>query len=288
MVNRYVHDKPVAPKKVESRDGVVEEGSGGGGGGGRRLRPDLSILRRRKRETMVKKATLGFRVFGCLFCLISLSVMAADKYQGWALDSFNRYKEFRYCIAVNVIGFFYSAVQGCDLAYHLATGKYVFRHQLRYYLDFAIDQASLKAGQIPLDMTYAIAISIGKQGSKRLYRASKSYDLRMLTYLLISASSSAATRIDDWQSNWGKDKFPEMATASVGMSFLAFVAFASSSLISGIGIIIAVHIQPAEWEGNVPVGVRFLFPQIGRPPTKQGPLVGYCRLWSRPQFDSRL
>ncbi|KAK3000765.1 hypothetical protein RJ639_021567 [Escallonia herrerae] len=54
----------------------------------------------------------------------------------------------------------------------------------------------------------------------------------MLTYLLISASSSAATRIDDWQSNWGKDKFPEMATASVGMSFLAFVAFASSSLIS--------------------------------------------------------
>ncbi|KAK2994073.1 hypothetical protein RJ640_024337 [Escallonia rubra] len=92
MVNRYVHDEPVAPKKVESRAGAVEEG---GGGGGRRLRPDLSILRRRKRETMVKKAALGFRVFGCLFCLISLSVMAADKNQGWALDSFNRYKEFR-------------------------------------------------------------------------------------------------------------------------------------------------------------------------------------------------
>ncbi|KAK2994072.1 hypothetical protein RJ640_024336 [Escallonia rubra] len=61
-------------------------------------------------------------------------------------------------------------------------------------------------------------------------------DGQMLTYLLISASSSGATRIDDWQSNWGKDKFPEMATASVGMSFLAFVAFATSSLISGYAL----------------------------------------------------
>ncbi|KAF3437241.1 hypothetical protein FNV43_RR19994 [Rhamnella rubrinervis] len=36
----------------------------------------------------------------------------------------------------------------------------------------------------------------------------------ILSYLLISASSSAATRVDDWQSNWGKDKFPDMARAS--------------------------------------------------------------------------
>ncbi|KAM7268833.1 hypothetical protein ACFE04_010999 [Oxalis oulophora] len=55
----------------------------------------------------------------------------------------------------------------------------------------------------------------------------------MLTYLLLSASSSAAVRVDDWQSNWGKDKFPQMATASVSLSFLAFVAFALSSIVSG-------------------------------------------------------
>lgn len=55
----------------------------------------------------------------------------------------------------------------------------------------------------------------------------------MLTYLLISSGSSAATRVDDWKSNWGADKFPELATASVGLGFVAFVAFAFSSVISG-------------------------------------------------------
>lgn len=58
----------------------------------------------------------------------------------------------------------------------------------------------------------------------------------MLAYLLISASSAAATRVDDWQSNWGKDEFTEMASASVAMSFLAFIAFALSSIISGYNL----------------------------------------------------
>jgi hypothetical protein len=44
---------------------------------------------------MVKRALLGLRISGFVFCLISFSVMAADKAQGWALDSFHQYKEFR-------------------------------------------------------------------------------------------------------------------------------------------------------------------------------------------------
>ncbi|KAA3454963.1 CASP-like protein 4A3 [Gossypium australe] len=57
--------------------------------------------------------------------------------------------------------------------------------------------------------------------------------ISILAYLLLSASSAAATRIDDWQSNWGKDEFTEMTSASVAMAFLAFTAFALSSLLSG-------------------------------------------------------
>lgn len=60
--------------------------------------------------------------------------------------------------------------------------------------------------------------------------------LQILAYLLISASSSAASRVDDWVSNWGKDDFTEMATASIGMSFLAFIAFALTSIISGYNL----------------------------------------------------
>ncbi|KAL2523339.1 CASP-like protein 4A3 [Forsythia ovata] len=201
VVNWSVLEEPmaiVAKTDPGGSDGKsVEETSGGGSG---RRRPSLSILKRTEREKMVKKFALGFRIFGFLFCLISFSVMAADRNLGWALDSFERYQEFRYCMSVNVIGFVYSGAQALDLSYNLATGKYIVQHQQqrRYYFDFAIDQ--------------------------------------IITYLLISASSSATTRIDDWQSNWGKDKFPNMASASVSMSFLAFVALAASSLISGYAL----------------------------------------------------
>ncbi|XP_057769400.1 CASP-like protein 4A1 [Salvia miltiorrhiza] len=193
VVNRAVLEEPKA-------DPTPEVAGGGGGIRRRRVSPSLSILRRPEREKMVRKAALGFRVFGLLFCLVSFAVMAADRNQGWALDSFDRYKEFRYCMSVNVIGFVYSGAQALDMSYNLATGKYTAHHQqkLRHYLNFAADQ--------------------------------------MIAYLLISASSSAAIRIDDWQLNWGKDQFPDLATASVSMSFLAFVALALSSLISGYAL----------------------------------------------------
>ncbi|CAN6574944.1 unnamed protein product [Malus baccata var. baccata] len=136
----------------DSRDGLdrtpeVREKSGGGivGGSGvnmRTLRPKLSILKRSRRESMVRRALFGLRISGFVLCLISFSVMAADKNQGWALDSFYRYKEFRFCLAVNVIGFVYSGLQTYDLTYFFTSGKHVIQHHLRYYLDFLLDQAS--------------------------------------------------------------------------------------------------------------------------------------------------
>ncbi|KAJ9163740.1 hypothetical protein P3X46_023374 [Hevea brasiliensis] len=151
-----------------------------------------------RREDMMKVAELGFRISEFVLCLISFSVMAADKTQGWSGDSYDRYREYRYCLSVNVIAFVYSGFQAYDLGYHLVTGKHVIRHHLRRNFNFFMDQ--------------------------------------ILAYLLISAASSAATRVDDWQSNWGKDEFTEMASASVAMAFLAFIAFAVSSLISGYNL----------------------------------------------------
>uniref|UniRef100_A0A2P2JV66 CASP-like protein 4A1 isoform X2 n=1 Tax=Rhizophora mucronata TaxID=61149 RepID=A0A2P2JV66_RHIMU len=78
--------------QVEKRGGVGV----GGGVSGRELRPSLSILRRAKREDMKRKVLLRCRILGFVFCLISFSVLAADTNRGWALDSFYRYKEFRF------------------------------------------------------------------------------------------------------------------------------------------------------------------------------------------------
>ncbi|XVE54951.1 hypothetical protein DITRI_Ditri03aG0122500 [Diplodiscus trichospermus] len=168
--------------------------SGGGRGGGRESAVAAVLSRSKMRETVLM-AALGFRLSEIVLCLISFSVMAADKTQGWSGDSYDRYKEYRYCLSVNVIGFVYAGFQAYDLAYYLITEKHVIYHYLRQPFDFFMDQ--------------------------------------ILAYLLISASSAAATRVDDWQSNWGKDEFTEMASASVAMAFLAFIAFAFSSLISG-------------------------------------------------------
>ncbi|CAL1367607.1 unnamed protein product [Linum trigynum] len=178
--------------REEAAPSVRKVGPEGGRSGGDAVG---SVLRRSGKEEKVRLAELCFRIAELALCLISFSVMAADKTQGWSGDSFDRYKEYRYCLSVNVIGFAYSAFQAYDLGYHMGTGKHVLRHHLRWHFNFFIDQA--------------------------------------LAYLLISASSSAATRVDDWQSNWGKDEFTEMATASIAMSFLAFGAFAASSVVSG-------------------------------------------------------
>ncbi|XP_021816484.1 CASP-like protein 4A1 isoform X3 [Prunus avium] len=124
----------------EESGGATATGTNGGGVKMRTLRANLSILNRSRRENMVRRTLLGFRISGFVFCLISFSVMAADKNQGWALDSYYRYKEFRYCLAVNVIGFVYSGLQTYDLTYFFTSGKHVMQLHLRHYFDFLMDQ----------------------------------------------------------------------------------------------------------------------------------------------------
>jgi hypothetical protein len=60
--------------------------------------------------------------------------------------------------------------------------------------------------------------------------------LQVLAYLLISSSSSATARVDDWVDNWGSDHFPKMANSSIVISFLAFMVFAINSLISAYNL----------------------------------------------------
>lgn len=45
-------------------------------------------------------------------------------------------------MAVNVIGFLYSALQSYDLVYFLSTGKHMILNHFKQYFDFFIDQAS--------------------------------------------------------------------------------------------------------------------------------------------------
>ena len=107
--NRAQPSEPIVVTKVDTEiqgvrkveevsdsdgDGDVESADGGKVGRRRKLMESLSI-KKIKKEELRKKILLGFRICGFAFCLVSVSVMASDKDQGWASDSFYRYKEFR-------------------------------------------------------------------------------------------------------------------------------------------------------------------------------------------------
>ncbi|KAF5807123.1 putative casparian strip membrane protein [Helianthus annuus] len=197
--NRPAKDEAVTGGTVKSGSGGGDAGFSGGDGGVKRSRvPVTPVVRRQRSEVTVERVALGFRICEMIFCLIAFSVMVSDKTQGWSGDSFDRYMEYKYLVAVNVIAFTYAALQAVDHTYLLVYGRHVVTYPLRCHFDFLIDQ--------------------------------------ILAYLLISSSSSAATRVDDWVLNWGKDEFTKMASASVVMSFLAFLGFAFSSIISGYNV----------------------------------------------------
>ena len=123
--NRAVRDEmPAVVTKVDPSGG--RDGFTGGGGrvedGGRERRPPgavTSIVRRSRREDMVKRAELGFRVCEVVFCLISFSVMAADKTQGWSGDSFDRYKEYRFHSLLTLCGLFQGPIKCSNVFYYV-------------------------------------------------------------------------------------------------------------------------------------------------------------------------
>lgn len=161
-----------------------------------RVVPD--ILLRKRRTAVLQRTALVARVAAALLCLAALAVLAADSRKGFALDSYSNYSQLRYSEAVNVIGFVYSVLQFFVLADLLRRNKHLNPRRKGDYFDFFMDQ--------------------------------------VLAYLLISSSSSATARVGDWIDNWGSDPFPKMANSSIAISFMAFLVFAISALISAYNL----------------------------------------------------
>jgi len=54
-----------------------------------------TTVNRARGDDLVSLTALGFRITEVILCVISFSIMAADKTQGWSGDSYDRYKEYR-------------------------------------------------------------------------------------------------------------------------------------------------------------------------------------------------
>ncbi|XP_028797115.1 CASP-like protein 4B1 [Neltuma alba] len=156
----------------------------GGGDGG--------ILRRWKRDDLLKKGSLLLRGIALLFSLISFIVMASNKHGDW--KNFDRYPEYRYVLAISILSTLYTGGQVLRQVQEISTGKNFLDPRTALPLDFIGDQ--------------------------------------IMAYLLISASSSAVPLTNSMRE--GSDNiFTDSSAAAISFCFLAFLAAAASSLLSG-------------------------------------------------------
>ncbi|KAM3331269.1 hypothetical protein ACQJBY_027345 [Aegilops geniculata] len=138
--------------------------------------------------------SVALRLATAVLSLASFAVMASARTSGWDGDHFDRYDQYRYALAVNVIVCAYSIAQSLGEIRRLVAARFIYRSMSSYYFSLFLDQ--------------------------------------VLAYLLMSASSAAASRNDLWVSRFSQDAFNRKITSSVWLSFLAFITLAASSLIS--------------------------------------------------------
>ncbi|XP_004492518.1 CASP-like protein 4B1 [Cicer arietinum] len=150
------------------------------------------ILRRWKREDLIKRGSLGLRGIALIFSLISFIVMASNKH-GYGRN-FDEYEEYRYVLATAILSSLYTGAQVFRQVQELSTGKQLIKPRIAAMVDFFGDQ--------------------------------------IMAYLLISSASSAipmTNRIREGADNI----FTDSSSASICMSFFAFLCLAGSALISG-------------------------------------------------------
>nr|ACG35700.1 hypothetical protein [Zea mays] len=193
MEAKATPDKVTPPSDAGSLAAAVTTVGGVSGGVGSK-RWLLGGVPEKVRRAELRRAELGFRVSAAVFCLVALSVMAADTTTGWSGDSFRRYNEYRYVLAASVVTFTYCGFQLVAEVHYVVTGRHMIRAPFRSYFNLAMDQ--------------------------------------MLAYLLLSASSAALSRNGVWMSRFGGDQFTKLINVSASMAFLAFIALGLNSVIS--------------------------------------------------------
>ncbi|KAL9150588.1 hypothetical protein ABFS82_12G178300 [Erythranthe guttata] len=119
---------PLATGDVEDQ----KEVTGGGGGG------VSNIVHRWKREDLVKRGSMAFRIFGFIFSLLSFIIMASNKHGDW--KDFDNYEEYRYVLAIAILSAFYTGLQTWRQVYELSTAREILSRHKTAMIDFFGDQ----------------------------------------------------------------------------------------------------------------------------------------------------
>ncbi|CAK9201689.1 unnamed protein product [Sphagnum jensenii] len=164
-----------------------------------------------KSLTTVGASSLGLRLAESVCSLVALVVMSSNlKSSGKASLKFNSFSSYIYLVSMNAIVFVYSSLQFVQIAYTVISGiSFIPSILITTWVTFCVDQ--------------------------------------VLAYLMMSASSSAATfSIISHNgemgvhlcSYYGLHSFCSQADAAVAMSFFAFTAMSLSTILSGYRLLV--------------------------------------------------
>ncbi|WVZ07188.1 hypothetical protein V8G54_020534 [Vigna mungo] len=209
----HVQSPPVAPSAPTESQRTSATGGGGIAG----------ILRRWKREDLLKRGSLALRGIALFLSLISFIVMASNKHGDWR--DFDKYEEYRYLLAIAILSSLYTGGQAFRQIHELSTAKQLLKPKMAAIIDFAGDQESL----------IKVGVFMSKFESKFVAPFEAEW-LRAITsivaYLLISSASSAIPLTNRFRE--GSDNiFTDASAAAISMSIFAFLSLAASALISG-------------------------------------------------------
>ncbi|VVA14342.1 PREDICTED: CASP [Prunus dulcis] len=96
------------------------------------------ILRRWKREDLVRRGSLALRGLSLVFSLLAFIIMASNKHGDW--KDFDKYEEYRYVLAIAILSTLYTGVQAARHVHQLSTGRELFQLRTSALADFIGDQ----------------------------------------------------------------------------------------------------------------------------------------------------
>ncbi|KAJ8753888.1 hypothetical protein K2173_000142 [Erythroxylum novogranatense] len=96
------------------------------------------IMRRWKRDDMIKKGSVVLRGVALLFSLLAFLIMASNKHGDW--KNFDKYEEYRYLLAIAILSTLYTAAQVALQVREISTGKRLFDHRISTVVGFIGDQ----------------------------------------------------------------------------------------------------------------------------------------------------
>ncbi|XP_073289205.1 CASP-like protein 4B1 [Primulina huaijiensis] len=176
-------EKVAQPPSSAAVVGDLENQAGPAAGGG-----VSNILRRWKREDLLKRGSLASRVFGFVFSLLAFVIMASNQHGDW--KDFDKYEEYRYVLAIAILSTLYTGLQAFRQIRELSTGRELFTLRNSAMFDFIGDQIiaylliSAASSAVPLTNRM-------REGSDNIFTDSSASAISMEFFAFFSLALSA-------------------------------------------------------------------------------------------------